>query len=451
MKTFVKRILAVVMALTMALSLFAVSASAMTLEKSKKKYNNVVYMGDSIAAGYGLNGEASVLNLANQFTLHHGEIVPGSYPALVNKAVGATKTFNMSRESFTAMNYLRFLDPEYEEEVSQPANYYDRFLTECTTILPKMTSTNLSDMQYLRDNAESVVANADAIIFNLGNNDTFTMALLDPYFRTLYYTYGMVGQIPLTLLKGQYKLPATFEDVVRMFGGYQLLLDAIDSYTAKFEANCERLMKRIRQLNPKCDIYYIGMYNTFRDVGPDDGLFGALRSFLYENGIDLTNELQDFATRRASFRNDVTYVDVANTETHYIGDVNSPFYYMEFLVGCHPSPAGHLYMANQIIDAMNKKATNMFDLTKGEQGWGIYSSFGRLRKNVTALARKSDGTVYYVKNGLVATDYTGIVTQDGKKYYIANGKWDKSYTGTLKTRTKVYTIQNGVVTRTVNR
>ena len=66
------------------------------------------------------------------------------------------------------------------------------------------------------------------------------------------------------------------------------------------------------------------------------------------------NELQDFATRRASFRNDVTYVDVANTETHYIGDVNSPFYYMEFLVGCHPSPAGHLYMANQIIDAMNK-------------------------------------------------------------------------------------------------
>ena len=67
------------------------------------------------------------------------------------------------------------------------------------------------------------------------------------------------------------------------------------------------------------------------------------------------------------------------------------------------------------------------------------------------LAVYSDGTVYYVKNGLVATDYTGIVTQDGKKYYIANGKWDKSYTGTLKTRTKVYTIQNGVVTRTVNR
>lgn len=451
MKKMIKRVLAVVMALTMMVSLFAVSASAMTLQKSKKKYNSIVYMGDSIAAGYGLNGEASVLNLANQFTLHHGEIVNGSYPQLVSKAVGATKVTNMSRESFTAMNYLRFLDPAYDEELTYPENYYDRFMTECTTIIPKLTSENLSDIQYLKDNAVSLVENADAIVFNLGNNDTFTMALLDPVFHTLYYMYGMAGQIPLTALRGQLKLIDSFDDVINMFGSYQLLLTAVEAHTAKFEANCERLMKRIHEINPDCDIYYVGMYNTFRDVGPDDGLFGALRDFFYEQGIDLTAELEDFATRRASFRNYVTYVDVANTETHYIGDCNSPFYYMEFLVGCHPSPAGHLYMANQIIDAMNKTANNMYDLTNGDQGWGIYSSFGRLRKHVTALAKKSNGTVYYVKDGLVASDYTGIVSQNGKKYYIAKGKWDKSYSGTLKTKTKVYTIRNGVVTRTANR
>ncbi|MDO5453083.1 MAG: hypothetical protein Q4F20_05000, partial [Eubacteriales bacterium] len=140
MKQRLSKSLAVVLALVMLATVGSLFAFAVGEdEQPAKRGLNYLVIGDSIAAGYGMHPvNGSPDDLSNQFTLHHGELVDGTYPKLVSEAIGATTTVNTARESFTTTNYLRMIDHEYDVEMTYPQNYYERFLSECTSIMPKV-------------------------------------------------------------------------------------------------------------------------------------------------------------------------------------------------------------------------------------------------------------------------------------------------------------------------
>ncbi len=348
MKRNMKKLIAVLMTMAMLVTVVSVMASAVN---KKQKTLNYLVIGDSIAAGYGMNATGdNPDNGINQFTLHHGELVDGTYPKLVGEAIGATSVINTARESYTTANYLRMIDPEYDAELAKPENYYERFLSECTYIMPEIFG-GIDDLNTLKANMVQYIKDADIITIGIGNNDTFTAALLGPVFRTLYYTYGMAGQVPLTALKGQLNAITSVDQLVAMAGGYSDIFTELARRVVIYEQNYDRLIKRILELNPDVSIYYCGMYNTFKDVQPADS---DLVVMFREQGETLSNELMNYVKYRSAYAGIVHYVPMTGVTVWPSVPVDNVMFYMTFLVHCHPNYAGHRYMANKLINAMYK-------------------------------------------------------------------------------------------------
>lgn len=360
MKPKMTKLLACLLAMTMLATVVSVLAFAEdepVLPGQPERKLNYLVIGDSIAAGYGIhavNGNPD--DLSNQFTLHHGELVEGTYPKLVSDAIGATTTINTARESYTTTNYLRMIDPEFDAELARPENYYERFLSECTYIMPKLFG-GIDDLNNLKANMVRYIQEADVITIGIGNNDTFTAALLGPVFRTLYYAYGMTGQIPLTALKGQLQAVTSPEQLVEMAGGYSDLFTELARRVVIYEKNYDRLIKRILELNPDVDIYYVGMYNTFADVQPADS---DLVIQFREQGEILSQELKNYVTKVSEFRKNIHYVNMTGTEVWPSVPVDNVMFYMTFLVHCHPDFTGHQFMANKLVKAMKKYSPEFF-------------------------------------------------------------------------------------------
>ena len=172
MKQRISKLLAVGLARIMLATVGSLFAFAVGEETQKKNGLNYLIIGDSIAAGYGMHpNNGNPADLGTQFPLHHGELVAGTYPKIVSEALGATTTVNTARESFTTTNYLRMIDHEYDVELTYPQNYYERFLSECTSIMPKVLG-GFSDLPVLKENMVKYIEDADVITIGIGNNDT---------------------------------------------------------------------------------------------------------------------------------------------------------------------------------------------------------------------------------------------------------------------------------------
>jgi len=350
MKKKLLRMIAVVMAVLMAFTTLATTASAAGTVKSNRRFKYYVAIGDSIPAGHGLQGveDGDPYTLDNQMERTGPNIIKGSYPQLVRDAIGAD-AYKLAREMYMTPNILRVIDPAYDKEIARPENYYDRFWTEYCYLAAQGTSY-LDDTDYLRETAQAAIRKADIITINLGNNDTFSKAMMDPYMRTAYYAFGMNIQPALTMIRDQYQPIETEEQFLEMYGSYDEFMNLVHKYTEEYKQNYERLIKRIRKLNPDCEIYVLGVYNLF---GQAEGGW-LLQEFLEEENKNLINELKRFYTKESKWRNEITYVNVKNTETWETEPMYSPLYYLHFLISCHPTFKGHQYMANQVIKAINK-------------------------------------------------------------------------------------------------
>lgn len=357
MKLWMKRLTALCLALLMSVSLLAVTASAEGTKSyratvtCKRTFRHVTVIGDSIPSGYGLNGLIPFYpyTLENYMTMCGPFVVPGSYPDLVSKAVGAEWTYKLAREAYTTINILRILDPAYEESMNEPKHYYDRFVSDLMGL--SASSEYPLDQAFTRLTATEAVKHSDAIIINLANNDTFSMALGEPFFKPMYYAGGMTAMAALSALEGKLQTIDSLEEWVEAVGGMHTFERALWRNEAKYEENFDRLMKRIRTLNPDAEIYVVGMYNLF---GQNKPVWGLLRNWTARLNVRLIQELKTFYTKESAYRNDLHYVSVVDTDVWDTQPMYSPFYYMNFLVQIHPTPEGHLYMANQIIKAMNK-------------------------------------------------------------------------------------------------
>lgn len=345
--------------LTMAMLIAAVSTLAFAVDENRKSSRSLNYLviGDSIAAGYGMhpvNGNPD--DLSNQFTLHHGDLVEGTYPKIVSDAIGATTTVNTARESYTTTNYLRLIDQDYNVELTYPQNYYERFLSECTFIMPKLFG-GIDDLNNLKANMVRYIQEADVITIGIGNNDTFTAALLGPVFRTLYYAYGMSGQVPLTMLQGHLNAVTSLDQLVEMAGGYSDIFTELARRVVVYQKNYDRLIKDILALNPDVAIYYCGMYNTFADVQPaDSDLVVQFRN----QGEVLSAQLKNYVTKESPYAKRVHYVNMTGTKVWPSAPIDNIAFYTSFLVHCHPNYEGHAFMAKKLINSMKKYNPEFF-------------------------------------------------------------------------------------------
>ena len=350
-----KRFVTLLLVLAMAASLCAVSAFADNGYEPgsvphTRQIDDLLVIGDSIPAGYGLFGQ---WNIPARLNMSHGERVEGAYPWLVGDALQAKHVYNMARCAYRTTEVLRLIDPAFDEELAQPENTMERFISDC--IFYPSGITDVSDIPEAAAEAEQEIRNADAVVINLGSNDGFTAALMAPMLKTMYYTYGMSVERALTALEGKFKNIQSMEDLVGLIMGMGIhdFLTDYNEGMATFQKYYERIIARIRQLNHTAEIYYVGMFNMFDEVKVTDFTEpGILTDF----GNKQLMEIFRFVEEQSVWKDEVTYVDIKDVETHEMVTMTNPFFYLNFIVTAHPTYKGHQQCADILLDSMNLRA-----------------------------------------------------------------------------------------------
>ena len=263
MKKRTKRLISMLLALTLVISIAGVSVFAMDTSgvpaASGKTYETYTVLGDSIPTGYGI-----VQGADGKYWSPHGHYVYNSYPAIVEQTLGV-KNFNIQcRSGFRTVEALRMIDPSVYDTWTEDEQFFSDFLLQ---YLDQMTPEEIAAMQAT---AYDQIKNSDLITINLANNDILsyssmksTIEALNGTGNTALFTqlgvvaaaikeYGSLGALMSTLISngvtiaylGQY-----------MLEGFQLYMK-----------NWNLLIKKIREINPDAEILAIGMYNPFTSL-----------------------------------------------------------------------------------------------------------------------------------------------------------------------------------------
>jgi len=412
MTKLAKRLLAVVMALAMISTALCLNVFAAT-KATVKHYDNVVSLGDSIAAGFSLPDYRA--KAGDRYCIGKTRI-EGSYPAIVADAVKAKKYTPLASPGFRS-NEVRFLlCNDYESD----------FVTKkWVKTLSHIDENSYEGLKAQRPEYQNAVKNADLVMLDIGFNDTWlpVMGVIqdilydgDPNNEVLQenkqgQTTGVNPSYTLddlmTDLRIIFSVPKYSGEFVEQIGKIATLSD----YTANYEA----IVKRIYQLNPNATVVAVLNYNPFKDWEDVSWLAPIAQSLLY----DRINAIKE--SYKQTYGSQYITVNVDNVEvrttsaSQAANDGWDP----------HPTAAGHQYIADQIIKALPSggvhKRSTIRTLDLRNDVWGVYDVNGYLDTNYTGLARTPKNT-WYVKEGVLDQTWSGKIVQDGHTFTVKYGK-----------------------------
>ena len=350
MKT-AKRILALLMALAMMLSLTVVMSSAKTTSRYKGK--SLVVMGDSIAAGFGLDERVPKTTLTQGLVMPHGEFVKHSWPQVIRDRYGFSKTtsVNLSRNMWCSTEFLRLLDPAFESELCEPENALDQYISDYMMFPSEVLKPG--DTLKLAKSIKSDIKKADVLVLALGSNDIMTYSICKPIMKPLYQVFGRTAAVALSAVtEREIKTLDSEEEVAKfLLGSLDLNLlpqDVADS-TERFCEQYDRLLSIIYKLNPDVKVYSMGITAPFRGLEIIDGVDEVLLSQLNEEVIV---NVRNYMTKKSPYRNRTTYIEVGDVPGHDFHKVADPLFLPEFINDVHPTEEGHMTIANHLSAKM---------------------------------------------------------------------------------------------------
>ena len=361
MKKGSKRLLALLLALTLMGSLLAVGASAAS-GSTVKHYSVYVNLGDSIASGYGLPNDQTPKT-----------IVPNSYVARLAYAVQADYYYAYAQRGYRAAEVRMLLDNNYNGDA----------LTDSAEMLEATANyTTSKSLKSQRKGYQQAVKSADLITLDVGFNDIW----LPMKHYVNQWTENTVGAaLTFPVLSAQ----------------------TVWEWTGEFMINYAKVVDKILELNPDCTIILVGSYNpcdTWSLTGMPIG-YGKLIGPVYE-AINAYKK-----TIAALHSSNCTYVDVSGVD---VGTKQLDLSQGGFEP--HPTKKGHEYMFNQIVAALptgKRRSTTYPTLTKTR----IVS------QSVSGKWKKSnDYWVVLTKNGFVR-NYTGKAWNSNGTYRVTHGMY----------------------------
>lgn len=319
MKKTSKKVLAVLLAMLMMVSVVAISSFAYW--RQDKEYTKLVVLGDSIAAGFSLPDYDSY----GQYCLQNVR-VKGSFGDLVADGLG-----------IAPKNYTPYVSPGFrtkELRVFLENDYEGDFVTQnFIGALSGNESYNLNVMKAARPDMQKTIAEADMVIVEIGFNDTWLTTM------GTFTDFSMTTNQPVERILNSPRYIYELE---------QALYDTIAGFGEQFNA----IVNDIYALNPDVTLVAVGCYNPFKDWTIPDGsglYLGQLLNFEYNNFNNaMKSHLNDGV-------HDFVFVDVPNTEvvSNTVNDLLSGIPALQ-KGGWdpHPTASGHQYIANQILTAL---------------------------------------------------------------------------------------------------
>ena len=309
MKRVTKKIISVVLAVMMMVSVLSVASSAAT-KKTVGTYKVYLDLGDSISTGFSLKG----YNRAK-----HWSETKGSYPSYISDWVGAKKSYWYSQDGFRTSEIRQLLDTDYSGDLMTDAE------------LPKNTENywNSTTLKKYRSAYRKAVKKADIITLNIGFNDI--------WYPIIYMAHT------LGLEDGE-------TDYAQLIKNYALLgveaTQAMYQELAEFYVNYAAIVNTIYELNPDVTLVTLSTYN------PTAGW-----SLPAENGVPFGKATTPIYVAMNAYKkmfentyDNYYYVDVDDVEVRTatfpgLGNGFDP----------HPTEAGHKWMAKQILKVLPAK------------------------------------------------------------------------------------------------
>ena len=196
---------------------------------------------------------------------------------------------------------------------------------------------------------QQTIRNADIIVLNFGNNDGGTYGFLAPFLKTMYYSFGLGLETAIGALQGQLQMITTMDQFVKVMGGYADFMTEMEIGKQRFFENYDAIVAKVNEMNPNAEIYYMGMYDCFKDLNPQDN---DLRRWASEQAWAMDSAINSYVSTQSRWANRVHFVDCHETTMWQTADFLTPMYFVNFLISVHPDVAGHQYMARQLLQAI---------------------------------------------------------------------------------------------------
>jgi lysophospholipase L1-like esterase len=392
MKKTMKRVISLCLVVVMLTGVMCVSAFAAT-NTNVKKYNNYVVFGDSICTGFGLDMYGTSDTHAKEEDMvamnaqaSNGVFCPGSYPAIVANAVGATSVYDAGRPALRSVEVRRMLDSTYK------GDQYTDYVVNAAYISD-------DDWAGLVNNTTSAVKTADLITINIGSDDVLLTGIIavSVYLGTVQAVQKS-SALHAQLVEAKAKM-ADFStmgealvkmlDIAEKVGSTSGALAALSSGaiqgTAQFKVNWNIIIKTIHKLNPTAKIVVVGMYNPFRDLKLTEKSAVSIGK-LANQVVNMMNLYMSGSVYSKYY----TFVSVLDTQIYpfdpiMVPDENSTNgtgyksnFLGQILKNVHPTADGHVYMANQIINALPAADTSAASCSVVQYGQNMKTVFSSI-------------------------------------------------------------------------
>ena len=345
----VRRMLSMLLAAILVFSALGVTASAATRE-NVQHYDTYMCIGDSIAAGFYVDGDSSVGRKL--------EVMPNAYHSIVAEATGA-KLLQFGWSAFRAVE-LRYMLEGVRHDLDSTWQELFGFLISDEQLKPYRTA-------YL-----DAIRQADLITVNLGSNDVLS--------------YSMKKTLNLLSSSSDCALAAKVKEIMNQCGDFGTAFVKVLGYAEKagklpvvlaslnptlmkavtaYKENFTACMRGIYKLNPDATVVVVGVYNPMRNVSLVEN--GNLKlASLVQPTVDIMNQFLKYGCLYSDW---YRFAPVPNVTTWPMSLIGGDFA-SEVITKVHPTAVGHSYMANQILSVLPEANTS------ASFGHGI---FGRMK------------------------------------------------------------------------
>lgn len=407
MKTFMKKSLAVLLAIMMLSSAFVCfAANDVSLNEEAAaahygQYKNYLLLGDSAASGYrDVLEEDDGNDIYNkQYNQSVYTIVKDSYADIIGKAIGAETVKSFAAPGYRTIEMRYMLEDDYRDACEDPYLFTPSQLYwfESHPYEEGDNGYHAPGDEYFRTEMQNAIAEADLITIGIGGNDwgEYLKWVLGDILAEEHVADEYIQDAKEILDKSTMptETVATIVDIAHKAGALPALIEklpkALEYGLGNFYTNWNYIVEDIYALNPDVTLMVMGM----GDSGKKGYYYG------YNGAADEKIEVaeQDETTAKATELILGLVLGIANGPLKS-GAEKYGYTYVDTngatFVTYHQDADGHMFIANKVLEALpNAEIFNMFtDMTPANK---YYSA-----------------VEYVVANGLMTGREEGIFAPD---------------------------------------
>ena len=370
MKKLLKKSLAVFLVLVMLSSIsvcFAAELNQDAVDAHYGQYKNYLLLGDSVASGYRdeMSDDDYNFNKANNHTTYSR--VPGSYADVLANAIIADKSMTaLAAPGFRTIEMRYMLEDDFAASYEDPYLFHPSQLYVYEDLYSPDGEQLLPGAEYFRNKFKASIAAADLITLGIGGNDwgAYLTWVIADILEAEHVGDKYIAEVKEVLEKSTLDISSIEKvvEIAHLAGALRPLLEkvpvALENGLSNFYTNWNIMIQDIYDLNPDVTLMVLGM--------SDNSLKGKYFDYNGVTGETIASETEEDPNKALVMSTIVDFIMSVGNKPMIDGAKKFGYTYVDTdgttYVDSHPDAAGHVFIANKIIEALpDREISTKFD------------------------------------------------------------------------------------------